>query len=176
MSLTGPTAAAVAADPPHTARGLGRAHVTNDPGFLPKQPPGLFASARRRRDLVDGFLHELGGADQLSPVVLMQVRRAAELICASEMLRASLLNGQAVNVHEWLRMEGCASRAIRGLGLRLESRTGPPRGLERARRRWAQQETTKTTKTKAVKASRRGTKPSQRRERPPGHDPTQTDD
>jgi hypothetical protein len=51
MMLVGPTAAAVAANPPHFARGLGRAHVTNDPGFLPKQPPGLFAQARRRGTL-----------------------------------------------------------------------------------------------------------------------------
>ena len=170
--MVGPTAAAVAANPPHIARGLGRAHVTNDPGFLPKQPPGLFASARRRRDLVDGFLHELGGADQLSPVVLMQVRRAAELICASEMLRASLLNGQAVNVHELLRMEGCASRAIRGLGLKLEARSGPPRGLERARQRMDAQARSETTK--AAKAVRREKPP--QRERRPGHDPTQADD
>jgi hypothetical protein len=133
----------------------------------------LWAQARRRRDLVDSFLAELGGADVLSAVTLMQVRRAAELICASEMLRASLLNGQAVNVHELLRMEGCASRAIRGLGLRLEARTGPPRGLERARRRWAQQE---TTKTKAAKATRRERKPhASLSKREPG-DQTQADD
>jgi hypothetical protein len=155
MILVGPTAAAVAANPPHRDRGLGKARTTNDPAFLPKQPPGPFASARRRRDLVDGFLAELGGADQLSPVVLMQVRRAAELICASEMCRAALLNGQEVNVHELLRMEGCASRAIRGLGLKLESRTSPPGGLVRARQRWAQQENAKT-KTKATKAVRPG--------------------
>jgi hypothetical protein len=171
MSLTGPTAAAVAANPPHRDRGLGKAHVTNDPGFLPKQPPGLFASARRRRDLVDGFLAELGGVDQLSPVVLMAVRRAAELICASEMLRAALLNGQAVNVHELLRLEGVASRAVRGLGLRVEP-ARPPRGLELARRRWAQQE---TTKTKAATKAVREKPPTRERERRPDDDEAQAD-
>ena len=159
--MVGPTANAVAAFPPHTARGLGKAHTTNDPRALPKQPASLFQQARRRRDLVDGFLAELGDENSLSPVVLMQIRRAAELITAAEMLRAALLNGQAVNVHELLRMEGCASRAIRGLGLKLESRTSPPRGLERARARWAQQETTKTKATKADRGD--DAKPSQRK-------------
>jgi hypothetical protein len=74
--LIGPTAAAVAANPPHIARGLGRAHVTNDAGFLPKRTPSLFAQARRRRDLVEAFTAALGGEDAMSPVILMQIRRA----------------------------------------------------------------------------------------------------
>jgi hypothetical protein len=73
--LIGPTAAAVAANPPHIARGLGRAHVTNDAGFLPKRTPSLFAQARRRRDLVE-FTAALGGEDAMSPVILMQIRSA----------------------------------------------------------------------------------------------------
>ena len=167
--LVGPTAAAVAANPPHFARGLGRAHVTNDPGFLPKQTPGLFAQARRRRDLVEAFTAALGGEDALSAVAAMYVRRAAELLTMAEMARAAMLNGQPTDMLALVRLEGAASRAVRGLGLRTEP-ARPPRGLERARQRWAQQE---TTKTKAAKAVHREKPP--QRERPRGHDPTQTE-
>jgi hypothetical protein len=168
------TASAVSASPPHKERNLGRSRVTNDAGFLPKEQPSLFQQARRRRDLIDSFLAGLveRGEDTSSPVLLAQVRAAAELVVACEMCRAALLNGQAVNMEQLLRLEGCSARAIRALGLRVEDRAGqPPRGLERARARWAQQESKpENNKTKAAtKAGRRGVKPSQqrRRERPP---------
>jgi hypothetical protein len=168
-----PTAAAVAADPPHKERRLGRARVSNDAGFLPKQPPSLFQQARRRRDLVDGFLHELGGDEgALSPLTLMRIRTAAELTTAAEMCRAALLNGQVVNVHELLRLEGCASRAVRVLGLKIEK---PLPGLQRARARWDAQARPENTKTKVAKAATRREKPSQRRERPDDDEAQETD-
>jgi hypothetical protein len=150
------------------------------PAFCKKRPQTLFQQARRRRDLIDSFVDALvgRGEDVSSPVLLAQVRAAAELVVACEMCRAALLNGQPTNMHELLRLEGCASRAIRALGLRIEDRTGPPRGLERARRRWAQQqETTKQQNSKAAKskAERREMKPHAKRERPPGHDKAQTE-
>ena len=119
--------------------------------------------------MVEAFTAELGGESALSPVVLMHVRRAAELLTMAEMARAAMLNGQPTDMLALVRLEGAASRAVRGLGLRTEP-ARPPRGLERARQRWAQQE---TTKTKAAKAVRREKPP--QRERPPGHDPTQTE-
>jgi hypothetical protein len=134
--LIGPTAAAVAANPPHIARGLGRAHVTNDAGFLPKRTPSLFAQARRRRDLVEAFTAALGGEDAMSPVILMQIRRAAELITGAELLRADMLNGLPVDMNSLVRLEGHASRAVRELGLKIEK---PLPGLQRARARWSEQ-------------------------------------
>jgi hypothetical protein len=176
MSHASPTAAAVAAAPAHKDRNLGRSRTTNDPAFLPKAPPSLFQQARRRRDLIDSFLAELAerGEDVGSPLVLMQVRTAAELVTAAEMQRALLLNGEAtVNMHELLRLEGCASRAIARLGLRVEDRTGPPRGLERARQRWAQQQETSKTKAAAQAAGHRGKPSKQSRMRQP-RDQTQS--
>jgi hypothetical protein len=102
-------------------------------------------------------------------------RRACEqagvLAALAEDLAARRLAGQSVSFDELLRVEGVAKRAIRAV---LAECPPPPRGLELARQRWAQQE---TTKTKAVKADRRDdAKPSQRRERPPPRDQTQADD
>jgi hypothetical protein len=170
MMLVGPTANAVAANPPHFARGLGRAHVTNDPGFLPKQAPGLFALARRRRDLVEAFTAALGGEDALSDVAAMYVRRAAELLTMAEMARAAMLNGQPTDMLALVRLEGAASRAVRLLGVKIEK---PPPGLQRARARWDAQAQSENNKV-AKAARRRETKPHAKRERPPGHDKTQT--
>jgi hypothetical protein len=171
MKLVGPTAAAVAANPPHRDRGLGRAHITNDPGFLPKQPPGLFAQARRRRDLVEAFTAALGGEDALSAVAAMYVRRAAELLTMAEMARAAMLNGQPTDMLALVRLEGAASRAVRVLGVKIEK---PLPGLQRARARWDAQ--AQPENSKAAKAVRRETKPHAKRERPPGYDPTQETD
>jgi hypothetical protein len=164
MMLVGPTAAAVAANPPHFARGLGRSHITNDPGFLPARKPSLFAQARRRRDLVDAFTAALGGEDALSDVAAMYVRRAAELLTMAEMARAAMLNGQPTDMLALVRLEGAASRAVRLLGVKIEK---PLPGLQRARARWdAQAQPEKA-------AARRG---KQSAKRPPGHDQTQADD
>jgi hypothetical protein len=173
MILVGPTAAAVAAKPPHIARGLGRAHVTNDPGFLPKRTPGPFAQARRRRDLVEAFTAALGGEDALSAVAAMYVRRAAELLTMAEMARAAMLNGQPTDMLALVRLEGAASRAVRMLGVKIKK---PLSGLQRARARWDAQAQPSENDSKAAKAVRRETKPHAKRERPPGHDKTQTDD
>jgi hypothetical protein len=137
------TAAATAAMPPHNKRRLGRARVSNNPAFLPKRPPSLFAQGRRRRDLVEGFLSALGGPDAVSPVVAMQVRRAAELITAAELARADMLNGLPIDMLALVRLEGAASRAVRGLGIKLEKPRGGDGGLVIARARWQAQEQAK---------------------------------
>jgi hypothetical protein len=171
--MIGPTAAAVAANPPHTARGLGRSRVTNDAAFLPKRPPSLFAQARRRRDLVEAFIEALGGEDAMSPVVLMQIRRAAELVTGAELIRADMLNGLPVDMNSLVRLEGHASRAVLALGVKIEKKLP---SLARARARWDAQAQSENNKV-AKAARRRETKPHasslSKRERPPG-DKTQT--
>jgi hypothetical protein len=117
-----------------------RSRSTNDPEYLPKQPTPR-AQDRRRRDLVLAFMGALGGPEVVSPVVAMQVRRAAELVTAVEMTRANMLRGVPTDMLALVRLEGVAARAVRALGLRLEpapSKTTPP-GLRLARERWAEQ-------------------------------------
>lgn len=150
---------------PHRERNLGRAKTTNDAGFVPRQPPSMFALARRRRDLVDALTTALGGEAALSPVVLMQVKKAAELLTMCEMARADMLNGKPTNMLALVRLEGIASRAVRALGVVIEKPV--PAGLQRARQRMDAQAQPENNKTKAAaKAGHRGTKPSQRRLRP----------
>jgi hypothetical protein len=134
-----PNATAAAAVTPSSKKRNGRARVSNDPAFLPKETPSLFAQGRRRRDLVEGFLSALGGPEAVSPVVAMQVRRAAELVTAAEMVRADMLNGQPTDMLALVRLEGTASRAVRGLGIRLEKPRGGDGGLSLARARWEEQ-------------------------------------
>jgi hypothetical protein len=100
--------------------------VTNDPRFLPKQPLSRRALDRRRKDLVSSFIAALGGPEAVSPVVAMQVRRAAELVTAAEMARAAMLNGVPTDMLALIRLEGCAARAVRLLGIKIEP-PAPPR-------------------------------------------------
>jgi hypothetical protein len=119
--------------------------------------------------LVDALAGTLGGEAALSDVAAMAVRRAAELLTLAELARADMLNGKPTDMLALVRLEGAASRAVRVLGLRIET-LAPQRALQRAQQRM-------DANTKAAKADRRDdAKPSQRRERPPPRDQTQTDD
>jgi hypothetical protein len=126
----------------------GRSRVSNDPAKL--QPASLFAQARRRRDLIQTFTAALGGPDAVSAVTAVQLKKAAELISMCE-----LVNGQPVDMLALIRLEGCATRAVRLLGLRAEPPPTKARGLELARQRWA--ENAERAKRDAEKAS--ATKP-----------------
>jgi hypothetical protein len=169
-----PIAAPAATDPP-LKRPRGRARLSNDAGYLPAHKPSLFAQARRRRDLVEAFVSALGGEDVLSPVVLMHVRRAAELVTMTEMARADMLNGLPVDMLALVRLEGATSRAVRLLGMTIEK---PLPGLQRARQRMDAQARPENTKKAAKAAARRERKPSQRqrRVRPPDDDEAQETD
>jgi hypothetical protein len=121
------------------------------------------AQARRVEELRRGFQRSLNRRPTLIEKAAML--RAAALVARAE--TAAL--DPAVPVGELTKLVNIADRAVRRLGLKIEAASGPPRGLERARARWAQQES-----NKAAKAARRG-KQSAKRERPPGYDPTQTE-
>jgi hypothetical protein len=143
-----------------------RSRATNDPRFLAKQPPTPRAVDRRRRDLVEAFMGALGGPEAVSPVVAMQVRRAAELVTAVEMARANMLNGVPTDMLALVRLEGVAARAVRVLGIKVEQpppKKTAPAGLQIARARWAANE---AQKAKQAEASQGGT-PKDMTEGPP---------
>jgi hypothetical protein len=119
---------------------------------------------RRRRDLVETFMAALGGPSVVNELTQVTVRKAAELVVLAEATRAGMLNGVVTDITALIRIEGEARK--------IEAASGPPRGLERARARWAQQESQESNK--AAKAARRG-KQSAKRERPPDDDQTQTE-
>ena len=148
-----------------------RSRSTNDPKFISRQPQNPRAMDRRRRDLVETFMAALGGPSVVNELTQVTVRKAAELVVLAEATRAGMLNGVVTDITALIRIEGEARRACRAL--KIEAASGPPRGLLRARARWAQQEN-KQESNKAAKAARRG-KQSAKRERPPDDDQTQTE-
>ena len=133
-----------------------RSRSTNDPRYLPKQPNPR-AQDRRRCDLITAFVNALGGPEAVSDLVLLQVRRCAELQAMCEMARANMLNGVATDMLALVRLEGVAARALRLLGIKVEQPPARARGLELARARWAeagaQAEAKKKAETEAREAS-----------------------
>jgi hypothetical protein len=100
----------------------GRGAASNDPGRLGRLTPR--AQARRRHDLIRTFLAALGGADAVSPVAMMQVKKAAELLALAEALRASMIGDPTRDVTGLVRLEGEARRTLRSLGIKTD--TPPP--------------------------------------------------
>jgi hypothetical protein len=98
------------------------------------------ALGKRLRDLADAFAERLGGWPALSVTTAAAVRKAAELVAISEQMRRDALRNGCTDPDALLRFEGCASRAVRQLGLKVESAPARARGLEIARRRWSETE------------------------------------
>jgi hypothetical protein len=118
--------------PPRT-----RSRATNDVRYLPRVTNPR-AQDRRRRDLITTFLSALApfGMNDLTQVM---VRRAAELTVAAEVVRAGMLTGNQNDIAGLIKLENAARRAVLALGLKVEA-PKTPRGLQRARERWAQAE------------------------------------
>jgi hypothetical protein len=96
-----------------------RAKISNDPRYLAGHS-GRTPAGRRRRDLVTVFVDALGGADKVTGVQLMDIRRAAELTALAEETRAKALceGTSSVDLAALVRLEGAASRAVRALGVK----------------------------------------------------------
>jgi hypothetical protein len=97
------------------------------------------ALGKRLRDLADAFAERLGGWPALSVPTAAAVKRAAELVALSEQMRRDALHNGCPDPDRLLRLEGCAARAVRLLGIRVEPPPAKARGgLELARQRWAE--------------------------------------
>jgi hypothetical protein len=115
----------------------GRGAASNDPGRLGRLTPR--AQARRRRDLIRTFLAALGGADSASPVAMLQIKKAAELLSLAEAVRAGLIGNPTRDVTGLVRLEGEARRTLRLLGIKTEPAAKSSGGLTIARARWEEQ-------------------------------------
>jgi hypothetical protein len=82
--------------------------------------------AKRVQRLVAHFTVELGGLDRVGGVQMVRIRRAAELVVAAELKRASLLRGEPVDTLALGQLEGHADRALRRLGLPAPKPVEPP--------------------------------------------------
>jgi hypothetical protein len=95
-----------------------RARVTNNPSFLAGTVTPR-AQARRHRDIVRILLKAIG--PEVTDLMLIAVKRAAELTLASEHARAVLLTSSSIGPNDLemlTRLEGAALRAVRALGIR----------------------------------------------------------
>jgi hypothetical protein len=134
------TAAATAAEPPHSKRRLGRSRSTNNPSFLPRKPLSPFQAARRQRDLVEAFVNALGGS--VTELVAVQIRKCAELLTMAEGIRAGALGGTpqtSGDLMALIRIEGEARRCLKTLGIKVEPAPARAGGLVLARQRWAEE-------------------------------------
>ena len=72
---------------------------------------GRSPEAWRIKQLEEQYTAELGEVAS-KPAVMQAIRRAAELTMLSEMKRASMIRGEAVNVSDLLRLEGVMRRSL----------------------------------------------------------------
>jgi hypothetical protein len=85
------------------------------------QLDGRTLGAKRRRELIAGYVSVLGGADQINSVQMAHVERVAELAVLAEQLRAKAMRGEADGAGELsalVRLESTIARGERLLGLK----------------------------------------------------------
>jgi hypothetical protein len=98
-----------------------RSRTSNDPRHVPGLD-GRKTEQRRRRDLVAIYIDALGGRAAATELQLVEVRKAAELTAAAEVVRARVLAGASIDLSSLVKLEGEARRAVRALGIK----SGPP--------------------------------------------------
>jgi hypothetical protein len=104
-----------------------RARATNQPLHFLGRIDGRSRLARRRKDLVAILIDALGAPP--THLQQIQIRRAAELTAAAEVLRAKVLSGEASRhlLEALTALEGEARRATRELG--IDGKPQAKRGL-----------------------------------------------
>ena len=90
-----------------------RSKVTNGTRLL-EGIDGRSPSARRYRDLVESFTHDLGGMDQLTESDRALVRQAASLTIRAQQLQTAIVNGEPVNPDELIRLTNTVRRTLAG--------------------------------------------------------------
>src|SRR3712207_2332995 len=98
-----------------------RSKVTNGTRLL-EGIDGRSPSARRYRDLVENFSHDLGGMAQLSEADRALVRQAASLTIRAEQLQAPIFRGEPVAPDELIRLTTTARRTLAGIRPKEQSK------------------------------------------------------
>jgi hypothetical protein len=96
-----------------------RSKITNNRHRIPGLD-GRTATGRRCWDLVNAYVAALGGWSKVNDLVLMDIRRAAQLTTIAEEARTLALQTAAgkVDLAALTRVEGAADRAVRRLGIK----------------------------------------------------------
>lgn len=96
-------------------KAVARARTTNRPQML-AGADGRSRRARRRRDVVNGIVAELGGS--VSDGAMVAVIRAVDLLLICEEGRAAALRGEVVDLSALAKLENSADRAMRRLNIK----------------------------------------------------------
>jgi hypothetical protein len=79
---------------------------------------GNSVGARRLREVAGILADDLGGVDQLSEPVKIQIRQAAALTVEAEQMQARIAGGEAINHEDMVRIANTLNRLLARLGLR----------------------------------------------------------
>jgi hypothetical protein len=109
----------VVEDTPEVRRRKGRSRVTNHKDLLPGVK-GSTKAARRFRDLVNGFLVDMGGLECCSEIKVGLLRRLAAVTVQAEVLEARMVNGEEVDVGTLCQLASTSVRLATRLNPRLE--------------------------------------------------------
>ena len=104
----------------------GRSRVSNGTSLFMGNLDGRSAAARRLRDLLDDYLADLGGVENVSAMEQDLARAAAGLATRREQIEAALVRGEEVNSEEWVRIVNSENRTLGNLGLKRRARDVTP--------------------------------------------------
>jgi hypothetical protein len=94
----------------------GRSKITNHVDLLPGMN-GNNPQARRFRDLVNGFVADMGGIERCSEVKVGLLRRLAAVTTLSEAIEARVIEGQEVDIGTMCQLASTCMRLSVRLGL-----------------------------------------------------------
>jgi hypothetical protein len=99
----------------------GRSRLTNHSDLLPGVN-GNHATARRYRDLVQGYLTDMGGVELCSSIKIGLLRRLAATTVQAELLEAKMVEGQTVDIPTLCLLSSTCMRLSSRLGLERKAR------------------------------------------------------
>jgi hypothetical protein len=82
---------------------------------------GRSVLARRTKLLIAHFVAEFGGT--VSPLQMLKIRRAAELVVTAELMRTASLRGERIDPLSLVRLENLGARAVAALELPTRRRS-----------------------------------------------------
>ena len=99
------------------AKPQARSRVTNGKSLWLEKVDGRRHEARRYRDILQGFVDELGGAKKLTETQRQLARRAATLCVHGERLEAAFVQGEEIDTAEYCSFVNSMARIFVRLGL-----------------------------------------------------------
>jgi hypothetical protein len=102
-----------------------RARVTNHADLLPGLD-GRTSAARRFRDLVSGYIADMGGLDRCSEIKIGLLRRLAATTVAAEQLESRMVNGEEIDIGQLCTLASTAVRISQRLGLNRVAKNVTP--------------------------------------------------